>query len=63
MGDQTGIEWTEATWNPLVGCAHMSPGCDNCYAARETAGRLSTHPLYAGLAVRSLAADQEVGAG
>ncbi|MBY0261094.1 MAG: phage Gp37/Gp68 family protein, partial [Phycisphaerales bacterium] len=29
----TGIEWTERTWNPVVGCTPVSPGCLNCYAA------------------------------
>ncbi|MGB0890697.1 MAG: DUF5131 family protein, partial [Solirubrobacterales bacterium] len=24
--------WTDATWNPVVGCSKVSPGCDNCYA-------------------------------
>ena len=28
----TGIQWTEATWNPSTGCDRISPGCDNCYA-------------------------------
>ena len=32
MSDGTGIEWTDATWNPLVGCTKISPGCENCYA-------------------------------
>ncbi len=32
MGDNTGIEWTEATWNPTTGCDRVSAGCDNCYA-------------------------------
>lgn len=32
MGDKTGIEWTDATWNPVTGCDRTSPGCDNCYA-------------------------------
>ena len=32
MGDRSGIEWTEATWNPTTGCDKTSPGCDNCYA-------------------------------
>lgn len=32
MADRSGIEWTEATWNPTTGCDKMSPGCDNCYA-------------------------------
>lgn len=32
MGRKTGISWCDATWNPVVGCSHISPGCDNCYA-------------------------------
>ena len=32
MGDKSKIEWTDATWNPVVGCSKVSPGCDNCYA-------------------------------
>ena len=32
MGDKSGIEWTDATWNFVTGCKHISPGCDNCYA-------------------------------
>ena len=30
----TKIEWTEETWNPIIGCSKVSPGCDNCYAER-----------------------------
>jgi protein gp37 len=29
----TGIEWTNATWNPMTGCTKISSGCDHCYAA------------------------------
>ncbi len=50
MGDKTGIEWTDATWNPIVGCKAVSDGCDNCYAARMSSGRLSNIPEYQGLA-------------
>jgi protein gp37 len=32
MGDKTGIQWCDATWNPVVGCSIVSPGCTNCYA-------------------------------
>ncbi|WAA19776.1 hypothetical protein SEA_SHWETA_56 [Mycobacterium phage Shweta] len=32
MSDHTGIEWTDATWNPVTGCTEVSPGCDHCYA-------------------------------
>lgn len=31
------IEWTERTWNPVVGCTKVSPGCKHCYA--ETMAR------------------------
>jgi protein gp37 len=33
MSIGTGIEWTDATWNPTTGCRRVSPGCDHCYAA------------------------------
>jgi protein gp37 len=32
MADRSGIEWTEATWNPVTGCSKVSPGCAHCYA-------------------------------
>lgn len=32
----TSIEWTDTTWNPVVGCTWASSGCDSCYAARMT---------------------------
>jgi protein gp37 len=28
----TKIEWTEATWNPSIGCTKVTAGCKNCYA-------------------------------
>lgn len=28
------IEWTEDTWNPLIGCDKISAGCKNCYAIK-----------------------------
>lgn len=33
----TAIEWTERTWNPIVGCSIVSPGCTHCYAMRMAA--------------------------
>lgn len=37
MGEKTGIEWTDATWNPWHGCRKVSPGCKFCYMYREKA--------------------------
>lgn len=34
MADNSSIEWTDATWNPITGCTKISPGCKNCYADR-----------------------------
>lgn len=47
---KTSIEWTDASWNPIVGCTEISPGCANCYAARLAATRLRNTPQYKGLA-------------
>lgn len=43
MGDNSAIQWTNATWNPVVGCSPVSEGCRNCYAARH-AIRLAGNP-------------------
>ena len=32
MSENSKIEWTDATWNPVRGCSKISPGCANCYA-------------------------------
>lgn len=49
MADGTGIEWCDATWQPITGCAVVSPGCTNCYAMRLAGTRLKEHPSRAGL--------------
>lgn len=35
MGEKSGIEWTDATWNPWYGCRKVSPACAHCYAERD----------------------------
>lgn len=52
----TSIEWTRGadgspgmTWNPVVGCTHLSPGCDHCYAA--TVASRQMQPAHVGLTV------------
>src|SRR5262245_6295196 len=32
MTTRSRIEWTESTWNPVVGCTKVSAGCKHCYA-------------------------------
>lgn len=51
---ETTIEWTDATWNPVAGCAVLTAGCTNCYAMRMAA-RLDAMgaPKYAGLTRKS----------
>lgn len=41
MGVTTGIAWTDHTFNPWIGCAHVSPGCDHCYAEAGTSARIA----------------------
>lgn len=50
VSDQTGISWTDSTWNPVTGCTRVSAGCDHCYAVDMTK-RLAKYgqPNYIGL--------------
>lgn len=32
MAENSSIAWTDATWNPWIGCTEVSPACDHCYA-------------------------------
>jgi protein gp37 len=50
MSLNTGIEWTEATWNPTRGCKKTSPGCNNCYAAFQANRFKGAGKPYEGLA-------------
>jgi len=34
LSEISGIEWTDATWNPVTGCTKVSQGCKHCYALR-----------------------------
>jgi len=54
MAENSPIEWTDATWNPVAGCSVVSAGCTNCYAMRMAA-RLEAMgvPKYAGLTRKS----------
>ena len=50
MAEQSSIEWTDSTWNPVTGCTKVSRGCDNCYAERfaERFRGVAGHPFEMG---------------
>ena len=51
--DNSAIEWTEATWNPVTGCDQVSPGCAHCYAKFAERWRgIPGHPYEQGFALR-----------
>ncbi len=39
----THIQWTDETWNPVVGCSIVSKGCTNCYAMKMAARLEAMH--------------------
>lgn len=51
MADNTKIEWTDATWNPITGCSVVSAGCRHCYAMKLAGTRLRHHPSRADLTI------------
>lgn len=54
MADNSRIEWTEATWNPVTGCDRVSPGCAHCYAKTfaERWRGIPGHPYEQGFELR-----------
>ena len=54
MPDNSAIEWTEATWNPVTGCDKVSPGCAHCYAETfaERWRGIPGHPYEQGFALK-----------
>ncbi|VTS00465.1 Bacteriophage protein gp37 OS=Cystobacter fuscus DSM 2262 GN=D187_000285 PE=4 SV=1: Gp37_Gp68 [Gemmata massiliana] len=54
MSDNSKIEWTDATWNPVRGCTKISPGCKHCYAATfaERFRGVKDHPYEQGFDLR-----------
>lgn len=45
MAGYSKIEWTDASWNPIVGCSLASPGCTNCYAMKQAARIVRMAPI------------------
>jgi len=54
MSQNSSIEWTDATWNPVRGCTKISPGCKNCYAETfaERFRGVKGHPYEQGFDLR-----------
>ncbi|MEJ6404781.1 DUF5131 family protein [Yoonia sp. 2307UL14-13] len=54
MAQNSEIEWTDATWNPVTGCTKVGPGCDHCYAERfaERWRGIEGHPYEQGFDMR-----------
>lgn len=50
MSANSKIQWTDKTWNCVIGCTRVSAGCEHCYA-EQFANRLEMmgRPEYAGL--------------
>jgi protein gp37 len=59
MGTKTGIEWTDATWNPMTGCQRISAGCDNCYALTLAHRPILSATYRKGLPVKDTPANRE----
>lgn len=54
MADNSKIEWTDSTWNPVRGCTKISPGCTHCYAETfaERFRGVKGHPYEQGFDLR-----------
>jgi len=54
LADNSAIEWTNATWNPVTGCDKVSPGCAHCYAETfaERWRGIPGHPYQQGFDLR-----------
>lgn len=61
MSALTKIEWAHRTWNPTRGCFPISPGCDNCYAARFAYRFSGPGQPYEGLVEMSVGGPQWTG--
>ena len=56
MSEKTDIGWTDHTFSPWWGCAHVSPGCASCYA--EAWARRTGHDVWGKGGARRLFGDK-----
>ena len=58
MGEHTKIAWADSTWNPWIGCTHVGPGCDHCYAETQNTYRKWNGGTWGKAAPRKVTAEQ-----
>lgn len=56
MGKDSGIQWTDHTFNPWRGCVKVSPACQHCYA--ETLSKMRGKQIWGKDAPREFAAER-----
>lgn len=44
MGKESHIQWTDATWNPFIGCRKVDADCKFCYMYRDSLGGTRWNP-------------------
>lgn len=61
MAENSKIEWTDATWNPITGCTLVDEGCRHCYAAHLITSwpAIGNHPSRKGLARKNAAGESK----
>lgn len=57
MGQTTGIEWTDHSFNPWRGCTKVSAGCEHCYAETLSKRNPKTLGTWGPRGVRVVAAE------
>ena len=57
----TSIEWADRVWNPVRGCAIVSPGCVRCYAMKQAHRFSGKGQPYEGLTKMTKAGPQWTG--
>lgn len=59
MAENSGIEWTNHTFNPWRGCTKVSPGCAHCYAETLSGRNPKTLGMWGSQGTRVVAAEAQ----
>jgi protein gp37 len=58
MAENSGIKWTDNTFNPWMGCTKVSPGCTHCYAETFARNRMGKPGLWGANGQRQVTSDE-----